>query len=789
MKAVIMAGGKGTRLRPLTCHTPKPMVPLLNRPCLEYAIELLKAHGITEIAITLQYLPDVIKSYFGDGSAFGVSLHYFTEHVPLGTAGSVKNCEAFLDERFIVLSGDALTDFDLTAALDYHLSRRALATLVLARVEHPLEFGVVMTEDSGRIVRFLEKPNWSEVFSDTVNTGIYILEPEVLDYIAPGVETDFSKQVFPYFLEHNLPMYGYIAKGYWSDIGTLEVYRQAQIDMLDGRVNVRIQAEEIAPRIFMEPGVRIGSAVRLEGPLYLGREAVLQDGASAGPYAILGSHVHVGAEAHVGESILWENSLIASHAEVNGSTLGRNVRIGTNAVLADGCVVGDESRIGANAHLKAGVKVWPRKEIDAFATLTASLIYSQQGSRQLFGSRGISGEAGQDITADFVARLAAAYAYQHSGRKVLLSACAHPYSQLLKHGMLVSLSMTGLDCVDAGVLLVPMSRFATRHLGCSGGIHIGMDEQKPGTVTLRFFDRDGLPISRDEERKLENAYWQETYRRAAPDQPGKIGLEHQVQELYLQELLASIDRQRIQGSNFRVWIECEERLLPALLAPLLARLGVTATFGPISAMRDADLGIKLSNEGEQFQLFTAEREELSEEKLLALQIMCGYQQEQRIGLPVHAAQEVERLAVMLNLDVVRTKASARAMLETTANRPLQPLHDALCSLVWLLAYLAERGTSLGELTRQLPDSYMVRETVYCPWSSKGKVMRRMMEEIKGKPLELLDGIKVFDPQGWVLILPDSEEACVRVISQGNSADDAAALAVAYARRIADYQQA
>ncbi|KEO83009.1 hypothetical protein EL26_12015 [Tumebacillus flagellatus] len=246
MKAVIMAGGKGTRLQPLTNRMPKPMVPLLERPCMEYIVDLLKRHGITDIAVTLQYLPDVIKQHFGDGSAHGVRLHYFEEHTPLGTAGSVKNASDFLDETFLVISGDALTDFDLTNAIRFHREREALGTMVLTEVDDPTRFGVVTTDEFGRIVRFQEKPSRDEVFSHTVNTGIYVLEPEILTFFEQGQEYDFSKQLFPQVLEQGLPLYGCVGEGYWSDIGTPDQYRETQVDMIYGRVQVQVETNLVA---------------------------------------------------------------------------------------------------------------------------------------------------------------------------------------------------------------------------------------------------------------------------------------------------------------------------------------------------------------------------------------------------------------------------------------------------------------------------------------------------------------------------------------------------------------
>lgn len=791
MKAVIMAGGKGTRLRPLTVHTPKPMVPLLNRPCMEYTIRLLKRHGITDIAVTLQYLPDAIRSYFGDGSRFGVSLTYFEEATPLGTAGSVKNCAEFLDDRFLVISGDTLTDIDLTEAVRFHERNGALATLILTRVETPLEFGVVMTDESGRITRFLEKPSWAEVFSDTVNTGMYVFEPEVLSYIEEDREVDFSKELFPAFLDAGLPLFGHIAEGYWSDIGSLDVYRQTQADMLDGRVRVEIDAREIAPRIFLENHVRIDSSVRLEGPVYIGENVHLQAGVSVGAYSVLGSHSVICAGTRLGQSILWENSYIGQRAELTGAILGRNVSVGPCVLLGEGAVIGDRCRIGAKAVVKDGVKVWPHKEIEECANVHTSLIYGTKQSKRLFGGNGIKGLANVEITPEFVTRLAAAYAYLlKPGSKIALSACAHPFAQLLKHSVMTSLCSSGIDTIDIGISIAPVNRYAVRQFHCQGGIHIHMDESaEEKQVVIQFVDQLGLPVSRDWERKIENACWQETYVRSL-HHLGYLHVEHQVQETYTRELLEQIDAALIRRRGFNLLIECEPRFLPAFLAPLFGALGVTAVYGAVAegvGRHGVDLAVRLHKNGEQFELFTDTGERLTPEQLMALQLLACRGQRRQIGLPVSAPEEMEQLARRMQVEVVRTKLSPRAMMEVSPDERFHPLFDAVFSLVCILAHLSREKQPLSQLTAQLPACHMDKTTVFCPWAWKGKVMRKMLEEHKGQQLELVDGIKVYDAHGWVLILPDTEHSHVNIISQGVTAESASTLAALFARRIAEFQ--
>lgn len=251
MKAIIMAGGMGTRLQPLTKRIPKPMVPLLDRPVMEYIVELLRHHGISDIAVTLGYKPEAIRQHFQDGCDFGVRISYAVEEFPLGTAGGVKNLESYLNQPFVVMSGDGLTDFDLGEAMKVHRAHGGLATLLLTTVACPKGYGVVKVDDRGYIEQFVEKPeSWIDGIPYLINTGIYILDPAILHFIPSGVAYDFGRELFPKLLKSGIPLYGHVASGYWSDIGTLHQYYQTQLDMVSGRVNVRMP-DEVRPALTM----------------------------------------------------------------------------------------------------------------------------------------------------------------------------------------------------------------------------------------------------------------------------------------------------------------------------------------------------------------------------------------------------------------------------------------------------------------------------------------------------------------------------------------------------------
>ena len=319
MKAVIMAGGEGTRLRPLTSNQPKPMMPIANRPMMEHIVELLKKHGFDEIVVTVAFQANAIRTYFGNGSEFGVQMVYATEETPLGTAGSVRNAMDELDEAFLVISGDVLTDIDLGAIVEFHRDRKAMATIGLKSMENPLEFGIVITRDDGSVERFLEKPTWGEVFSDTINTGIYVLEPEIFDYIEPDKPVDFSSDVFPRMLDDGRPVFGSITEGYWEDVGTLDAYIKAHQDVLDAQVDVSIPGFRIGEGVWLGEGSEIDPAATVTGPAIIGDYCRIEAGARLSEYTVLGSNVRVGADSFIERSVVHDNVYLGAGVRLRGS--------------------------------------------------------------------------------------------------------------------------------------------------------------------------------------------------------------------------------------------------------------------------------------------------------------------------------------------------------------------------------------------------------------------------------------------------------------------------------------
>jgi len=346
MKAILLAGGKGTRLRPLTVHTPKPIVPIFNRPFLYYQLDLLRqVPEIDEAILSLNYQPRRIEEIFGEGDGLGLKLRYVVEPMPLGTAGAVRYAGDSLTESVVVFNGDVLTQVDLGAVLRLHRERKARATIVLTPVENPRAYGLVETDPAGNIVRFLEKPSEDEITCNTINAGIYVLEPETFDRIPKDTAWSIERSFFPSLIERGETFVAYIYDGYWIDIGTPAKYLQVHRDIMDGRYAAPPFAGSAQPTAWVAPDAKIEEGAELRGPCFVDEGVVVKSGAQVLPYAVIGRQTHVDEGAVIENAIVWPNGRIGPEAVVRGSILGRNCHVGRSAVLDSPVVLGDKTVI------------------------------------------------------------------------------------------------------------------------------------------------------------------------------------------------------------------------------------------------------------------------------------------------------------------------------------------------------------------------------------------------------------------------------------------------------------
>jgi NDP-sugar pyrophosphorylase family protein len=368
VRAYLMAAGLGTRLYPLTGLTSKPMVPILNRPVMEHLLQLLRRHGVTEVAANLHYHPDKISSYFGDGSEYGVGLRYNLEEQLMGTAGGADAFRAFLSgSTFLVMSGDGLTDIDLTAFLTAHRRAGGIATLAVKEVEDPSLYGVVVHDDDLRVTGFQEKPPRELAESHLCNCGIYAFEPEIFDYIPTGEFVDWANDVFPALLRDERPFHVWRLESYWNDVGNIEQYRVGNFDALHGRVNVLVPGRQVAPHVWVGQGTEVESGVRIEPPVLLGAGCLVESGAELIGPLIIGDGCVVERGAVLEGVIHWDGAKAGRDSHLAGSILGRNVVVHHEAVVREDSVVGDRSEVGAHALVDAGARLEPRTCLQAGA--------------------------------------------------------------------------------------------------------------------------------------------------------------------------------------------------------------------------------------------------------------------------------------------------------------------------------------------------------------------------------------------------------------------------------------
>ena len=827
MIAIVMAGGFGTRMRPLTCNTPKPMLPVANCPVMEHALKLLKKHGITDIRTLLFYQPQVIIDYFGDGKPLGIDMKYVRMETDLGTAGAVHFAQKGAKDSVLVISGDVLTDFDLTAAIKYHREKKAAATIVLTRVSNPLQYGVVITEPSGKIVRFLEKPTWGEVFSDTVNTGIYILEPEALALVPDEKEFDFSKNLFPLMMERGMVIQGYTASGYWRDIGNLGDYRQAQVDILHGEVDVEIKGQRIGrigKDVRVGEGTRVDPTARLKQAVVLGKDCVIGAGAEITD-SILGDNCVIGEGAEISGSVLWDHVSVGAEAELTEDVVASTCTIGRKAFLAEGVVVSDHCTIGAEAVVKADVKIWPHKVVEEGATLSTSLVWGDRWSRTLFGFYGVTGLTNIEVTPEFAAKLGAAYgASLPEGATVVVSRDPHKSSRLVGRALMSGILSSGVNVHDLQAVPIPVTRFAISSTGDAGGIVVRRSPYDRRVTDIKFFDAAGMDLPSGKEKSIEGLFFREDFRRADAERTGEITFPQRAIEYYKEGLLATVDAAAVRRANLKLVIDYAYGPATTVFPSVLGELGCevvslnafvdaskltrsqeefNASLGQLSTIVGtlrANLGVMLDAGGEKVFLVDETGRILSGDEALSALVLMGLKSGEikSIAVPISASQAFEEMVKPYGGKVIRTRTTYRSMMEVAAAGQVQvvgetkggfifpkfhPAMDGLVTVVKMLEFMAKSGEALSKALASIPPYFMVREHVPCEWAMKGAIMRHLIEATKDEQTELIDGIKVFKDGGFVIVVPDSDRPMFHVNAEAKTEQKAHELAQHYIDQI------
>jgi mannose-1-phosphate guanylyltransferase/phosphomannomutase len=832
MKAVIMAGGFGTRIQPLTCNMPKPMIPLMNRPIMLHIVELLKKHQITDLVMLLYHQPMTIKNFFRDGSDFGVKITYVTPLEDMGTAGAVKCAEKFLKDRFLIISGDLLTDFNLKKVIDFHADNKALATITLTSVKDPLQFGVVITDKSRRITQFLEKPGWGEVISDTINTGIYVLEPEIFKHIPDKENFDFSQDLFPLLLKNGEPLFGYPVKGYWRDIGNTDSYREAHHDIFRGRINVKIDEPK---QDLVGKDIRIGidasliDAKSVEGTVVVGDNSQILGSAQIKD-SVVGRNCTIESGVKLYRCVIWDNVYIKKGAKITDSVICNNVIIGQGVVMEEGTIVADDTSIGEESYIKRDVKIWPKKVIEAGSTVTDNMIWGERWKKSLFEGAMIKGLTNIELTPEFVAKLGCAYGTSlPKGSIVLGGRDATLSSRMLKRSFFGGILSAGVNVRDLKMIPQPVVSYKLKTFGEVGGVHFRQAIEDPASTEIVFLDADGIDFSSAMGKNVERIFYKENFRRAHYKEPGVISELPQVFDFYREGFSRAIDRDKLKSKRFKVVIDfCNSpagQILPTILNEMGCEvIGLNAYIdeqnGPkrsedkqhslvqlakIVATLEASAGFWLDPTVEGVVIVDEAGNLYEGSELLTLMVGLLLKGGARgvLAVPVSAPSVIEMTAHEYGCTVRRTKSSERAMIEAALSSEVimagsmdgrfafpkfQAAFDGMFTVAKTLEFLATAGVPCSTILNDLTRRTFLQTRLPCIMEMKGGVMRRMSEDSLDEEASFVDGIKVHFGEDWVLVLPDQNRPHIHIFAEAKLPKTAQKLLEEYRNKVEKWKK-
>jgi mannose-1-phosphate guanylyltransferase/phosphomannomutase len=833
IKAVIMAGGFGTRLRPLTSRIPKPMVPIVNKPIIEHIVRLLVKHGIRDIIVLVFYQPNAIKNFLKDGSEFGARIQYVKADADYGTAGSVRNAyELFKDSPVLVISGDVLTDFNLTQAVEFHKAKGSKATLVLTRVDDPLQFGLVITNAEGKIVRFLEKPTWGEVFSDTINTGIYIIEPDVIESIPFHEEIDFSKDTFPKMLRQNMPLYGYAAEGYWRDIGNLNEYLDAQLDCLESKVHINIDGQILeynGAKVIAPPDFELPENFSPKGTVVIGNDVTIGEGVELMD-SIIGNNSSIDSYSTVSRTILWDNVIIGAHTKIVGDVIGTGSIVGEKVEIEENVFISDDCIIGKNARIKPNVKLWPKKVVDAGATLSRSLVWEDKWLSAIFTDARVTGTSNIEMNPEFAAKLGAAFgSLLGIGKYAVCSRDSDTVSRMINRSMIVGFMSAGVNVYDLRSEPLPIVRHVLRSGRAAGGIHVRKSPLDPDLTDIIFLDCDGRDLSPSKVRAVERLFFSEEFARSPHDQVGDIFFPERTNESYREDFVKSLDINAIKNRRFNIVVDYSHGVASILFPTIVGSLStgvvaLNAYLDPKKLTRrqtelDNDLrkleevvrslrydfGFMFDPGAEKIFVVDEDGKFIDEDRLLSLVTKLFAVAEpnaKSIAVPFSASREIDLIAKEHKLLVTRTKSTHQALMDAAYENKYDFVggtkggfifpkflfaSDAMFSVAKILEMTAKTGLTLSTLDKTIPRLCMVKKNLDCPWSQKGSVMRKLIELTKNERREMVDGIKIHYKDGtWVHLLPDKERPLFHVNAESSDRELANSIAESFESKITSW---
>ncbi len=831
MKAVVMAGGFGTRIQPLTTSLPKPMLPVVNLPMMEHIILKLRDElDIKEFVILLYFKPETIKDHFKDGSDLGIKISYVLPDDDYGTAGAVKCAQEYIkDDNFIIVSGDLVTDFDMKEIVDAHNKKEAKFTIALTPVEDPLQFGVVITDENDKIEKFLEKPGWGEVFSDTINTGIYIVEPEVLEFIPYEKNFDFAKDLFPLLMENNITLWGPKVEGYWRDVGNPQSYR----DVYDDILNLRFAFKFLGDKITSDTGILYKSDeslfedVKIIGNVVVGKNVKIGKNVEL-KNTVLGDNVKIKDNTKLANSVVWNNVKIGQNCQLNHAVICDKNRIGDHVKVKEGVIMAENCDIGDNVSFEKDVTVWADKIIDDGSIVSNNVVWGSKYKSSIFEDGMVRGRTNIELSCAMSTKLAEALGTMLPiGSKVYVSRDFHRSSRMLKRAFLGGLLSTGLDVVDITYMPSAAMRYnLANNDNITAGVHFRQSITDKTHTEIIIFTEDGLRIDTNMAKNIERLFFRENFRRVDSDDIGEITEEQFLEDVYAKDILSHLDLDMIKSSDLKIAVDmmsgAVSKIYPKLLTGLeldnvvlnavpdekkLSTLPTLAkksqeNLSKIVTSLGQNIGFMIYPNGQKMRLICDEGKVLDEHiALLSVLYMVNASttQKRKVFLPAWAPDIFD--TKFENLEIQRGKysnftkeklkeyylvASVEgnfAFIDFALNR------DTVFASLKVIEMMSKHDFVISDIAKQMATFYYTSIQQECPNSLKGTMMRKFLEDSKGKPSSMVDGVKIWvDEDAWILMIPDQYTDNLNLYVQAKDKTQGDAILKTYQEKITSWKE-
>jgi len=821
MKAIVLAGGFGTRIQPLTNSVPKPMLPILNRPMMEHTIIKLRDElNITEIGILLYFKPDIIKDYFKDGSDFGVKIKYFLPDDDYGTAGAVSFAKDFLDETFIIVSGDLVTDFDFKKIKKFHEKKESMLTITLTSVENPLQFGVVITDENNRIERFLEKPSWGEVFSDTINTGIYMIEPEILDLIPYKENFDFAKDLFPKMMKQDIPLWGYTQKGYWRDVGNPESYREVYKDIFSEKIKMAYKGKKInidKGVIYAEGEIDLPKKIRVEGTAVIGKNVTIDDGVTL-KNCVIGNNCKISKHSEIINSVLWNKIKIGVKVKLNNSVICNDNIIKDETKATFGVIMAEKCLVNKKVSFEKDIIMWPDKVLESSSVVSSNIIWGNRYKSSIFEDGAVLGRTNIELSCEMTTKLAASFgSILPAGSSIYVSRDYHKSSFMLKRAFVAGILSTGVNIVDPNNIPSNVMRQSlSKKDDISAGVHLRQSVFNPAQTEIIFFTNEGLVIDNKLAQSIERIFFRENFRKVKYDEIGTISEDNNLRDLYIKTIENSFEKNIFKNTELKVAVDVMNGSISDIYPIIANELGIDniilnayrsekiksndivksqENMKNIVRAMNLDCGFMIYPNGHKLQVIDDKGELIYDYKLLLVVLALldtTTKRKLKVILPAWAPDfisydniEVSREKLsnfkaeqLKEYDLIADSDGHFAFNEFGLNR------DSVFTSFKILELLKKSGKKLSKLHNKIPEFYYKGENIPCPSSLKGKMMRKFLEDGKDKKTSSIDGIKIWmNDDEWILMVPDQHKEYLNLYVQAEDEKSAGKIFYSYQDKI------